>query len=50
MYYCEFYGSPKKTVVSLYSINWSIFILDTEYVYSAVRTASSYIIQISSRL
>jgi hypothetical protein len=31
----------KTAIISLYSINWLVFITETECVYSAVRTGSS---------
>ena len=34
------------TIISLYSINWLVFITETECVYCAVRTGSLYIIQV----
>jgi len=37
--------SEQTSIISLYSINWLVFITETECVYCAVRTGSSYIIQ-----
>jgi hypothetical protein len=36
----------KTAIISLYSINWLVFITETEYVYCAVRTESLYISQV----
>ena len=33
-------------IISLYNINWLVFIAETECVYCAVRTGSLYIIQV----
>jgi len=39
---CVLYGSHKKTaIISLYSIHSSVFIIETESVYCAVRTGPS---------
>ena len=46
MYLCVLCGSQEKTaIISLYSINWLIFITETERVYCAVRTEYLSIIQ-----
>jgi len=37
--------SEQTAVISLYSINWLVFITKTEYVYCAVRTGSLNITQ-----
>ena len=45
VYLCVLCGSENKTaIISLYSINWLVFITETECVYCAVRTGSLYII------
>jgi len=36
----------QTAIISLYSINWLVFITDTECVYCEVRTGSLYIIQV----
>ena len=36
--------SEQTSIISLYSINWMVFITETECVYCAVRTGSLYII------
>jgi hypothetical protein len=36
--------SEQTAIISLYSINWLVFITETECVYCAVRTESLYII------
>ena len=36
----------QTAIISLYSINWLVFITETESVYCAVRTGSLYIIQV----
>jgi hypothetical protein len=47
VYLCVSCGSEKKPIISLYSINWLVCITDAVCVYYAVRTESSYIIQVS---
>jgi hypothetical protein len=37
----------KKTIISLYSINWLVFVTETECVYCAVWTGSLYVIQLN---
>jgi len=37
--------SEQTAIISLYSINWLVFITETERVYCAVRTGYLYIIQ-----
>jgi len=37
--------SEQTAIISLYSINWLVFITETESVYCAVRAGSLYIIQ-----
>jgi len=38
--------SEQTAIISLYSINWLVFIAETECVYCAVQTGSLYIIQV----
>jgi hypothetical protein len=46
VYLCVLYGSQEQTaIISLYSINWLVFITETECVYCAVQTESLYIIK-----
>ena len=41
VYLCVLCGSEKKTaIISLYSIDWLVFVTETECVYCAVRTGS----------
>ena len=40
----------QTAIISLYSINWLVFITETESVYFAVRTGSLYVIQANRRL
>ena len=42
------YGSQQTAIISLYSINWSVFITETECVYCAVRTGSLIVIELAS--
>jgi hypothetical protein len=42
---CFVWISEKIAIISLYSINWLVFITVVESVYSAVRTESLYIKQ-----
>ena len=41
---CFVWISEQTAIISLYSINWLVFITETECVYCAVRTGSLYII------
>jgi len=41
---CFVWISELTAIISLYSINWLVFITETECVYCAVRTGSVYII------
>ena len=41
---CFVWLSEQTAIISLYSINWLVFITETECVYCAVRTGSLYII------
>ena len=43
---CLVWISEQTAIISLYNINWLVFITETECVYCAVRTGSLYIIQI----
>jgi len=43
---CFVWISEQTAIISLYSINWLVFITETEFVYCAVRTGSLYIIQV----
>ena len=42
---CFVWICEQTAIISLYSINWLVFITETECVYCAVRTGSLYIIQ-----
>jgi hypothetical protein len=44
---CFVWISEQTAIISLYSINWPIFITETEYVYCAVRAEFFNIIQIN---
>jgi len=37
---CSVWITEQTAIISLYSINWLVFIIETEYVYCAVRTES----------
>ena len=41
---CFVWISEQTAIISLYDINWSVFITETECVYCAVRTEILYII------
>ena len=41
---CSVWISEQTAIISLYSINWLVFITETESVYCAVRTGSLYTI------
>ena len=47
VFMCFVWIWEQTAIISLYSINWLVFITETECVYCAVRTGSSYIIQIN---
>jgi len=47
MYLCVLCGSENKPIISLYNINWLVFINEMECVYCAVRTESLYIIWVN---
>jgi hypothetical protein len=38
VYFCVLYGSQQTAIISLYNINWLVFITETECFYCAVRT------------
>ena len=42
--------SEQTAIISLYGLNWSVFITEKECVYCAVRTGSLSIIQVEIRL
>ena len=44
VYMCLVWMSEQTAIIFLYSINWLVFITETECVYCAVRTGSLYII------
>jgi hypothetical protein len=44
VFMCFVWISEQTVIISLYSINWLVFIIETECVYCAVRTGSLYII------
>jgi hypothetical protein len=50
IFMCFVLISEQTAIISLYSINWLVFITETECVYCAVRTESSNITQVSSSL
>jgi len=45
VFMCFVWISEQTAIISLYNINWLVFITETECVYCAVRTESLYIIQ-----
>jgi len=45
VFVCSVWTSEQTAFISLYSINWLVFITETECVYCAVRTGSLYIFQ-----
>ena len=44
VFMCFVWISEQRAIISIYSINWLVFITETECVYCAVRTGSLYII------
>ena len=48
VFMCFVWISEQTAIISLYSINWLVFVTETESVYCAVRTVFSYIICINS--
>jgi hypothetical protein len=49
VFMCFVWISEQTAIISLYNINWLVFIVHTECVYCAVRTGYLYIIQVSFR-
>jgi len=47
---CFVWISEQTAIISLYSINWLVFITEMECVYCAVRTGYSYIIKVNLRI
>jgi len=47
VFMCFVWISEQTTIISLYNINWPVFITETECVYCAIRTGYLYIIQIN---
>jgi hypothetical protein len=47
VFMCFAWISEQRTIISLYSINWLVFITQTECVYCEVRTGSLNIIQVN---
>ena len=47
VFMCFVWIWEQTAIISLYSINWLVFITETECVYCAVRTGYLYIIQFS---
>jgi hypothetical protein len=47
VFVCFVWISEQTVIISLYSINWLVFITEKECVYCAVRTESLYAIQIN---
>ena len=45
---CFMWISEQTAIISLYNIDWLVFVTDTESVYCAVRTGSLNIIQVNS--
>jgi len=43
---CFVWISEQTAIISLYNINWLVFITEMEYVYCAVRTGSLNVIQV----
>ena len=50
VFMCFVWIWEQTAIISLYSINWLVFITKTESVYFAVRTGSLYVIQTNLRL
>jgi len=46
VFICFVWISEETAIISLYNINWLVFITETECVYCAVRTGFLYIIQV----
>jgi len=49
VYMCFMWISEQTSIISLYNINWLVFIAETESVYCAVRTRYLNIIHVTSR-
>ena len=47
VFMCFVWISEQTAIISLYSINWLVFITETECVYCAVRTGSLNVIQVN---
>jgi len=47
LFMCFVWISEQTAVISLYNINWLVFITGTECVYCAVRAGYLYIIEVS---
>jgi len=47
VFMCFVWISEQTAIISLYNINWLVFITETECVYCVVRTGYLYIIQVS---
>ena len=47
VFMCFVWVSEETAIISLYDINWLVFITETQCVYCAVRTGYLYIIQVS---
>jgi len=50
VFMCFVWISEQTAVISLYNINWLVFITESECVYCAVRTGSLNIIQVNIRV
>jgi len=48
VFVCSMWISEQRAIISLYSIDWLVFITETERVYCAVRTGSLYTILCSA--
>jgi hypothetical protein len=49
VFMCFVWISGQTTIISLYSINWLVFITETECIYCAVRTGSLNVTQVNIR-
>jgi len=47
---CFVWISEQTAIISLYNVNWLVFITETQCVYCAVRTGSLYIIQVEIKI
>jgi hypothetical protein len=47
---CFVWIREQTAIISLYSIDWLVFVTETECVYYAVRTGSLYTIQVNNGL